>query len=234
MPEVGLRGEVAAAMKLRAFFFSGVFVLGCSSARNMSTDDGGSSSDAGSSVVDTGVNACTYPQQNIGTSPGNTVRSSFTWDGYAAGSTQETMIASKDLFDCDGSKGINAIIFDVSAEWCPACESEAADMHSLADKYDALGIKVITLMIQDASHNPAMLDTVDRWMKMYDLKGFDVAADPGFSFQPYGSGSLNLPYNVIVDPRTMTIVKTKQGYIAAYPLSPDADAVAVAKRNGAQ
>lgn len=208
-----------------------LFLVGCSSAKLIPNDapDAGISSSSDASAK---PQSCEYATQGFGTTPGTIVRSTLSWQGYAKGASTLSTIKATDLFDCDGSKGIRAIVFDVSAEWCPACIAEASDMHALYDQFDALGIEVITLMLQDASHAPASLDTIDRWKQKYDVSGISLCLDPQFSFQPPGSGSLNLPLTLIVDPRTMTIVKQKQGYLSAYPIKPDADAVALAKKNG--
>jgi len=199
----------------------------CSSARDMR-----SLPDAASPAFDAAI-ACEYPAQGFGATPGTIVRPDLSWQGFAPNASTITAIAAKDFFDCDGSKGINAIVFDVSAEWCPACQSEAADMPKLFSQYDALGIKVVTLLIQDAANAPATVETITRWKQKYALTDVFVCADPSFSFQPSAQGSIALPLVLIVDPKTMTIVKSKQGYIAHYPLSPDADAVALAKKNAA-
>ena len=57
-------------------------------------------------------------------------------------------MSAADLFDCDGTKGINAIVFDVSAEWCAACVSEASDFKMLIPQYQMLGVKAVTLMVE--------------------------------------------------------------------------------------
>jgi hypothetical protein len=50
---------------------------------------------------------------------------------------------------------------------------------------------------------------VDSWIAKYSLV-HDVVADPGMSLAA-GGGTIGLPYNVIVDPRTMKIVKIIPG-----------------------
>ncbi len=210
-------------------------VFGCSSSPpNFSP----SASDAGSAGGDqdsaTKPSSCpSWPSGSVGTTLGKTVSADLSWKGFPAQSTNAAAIASTDLYDCDGSKGINAIIFDVSAEWCAACQTQAADQPKLAADYDALGVKVVTLIVQDASNKPATLATAESWKKQYKLTDIAVCADPQFLFQPSASGSVSLPMTVIVDPRTMIITRISQGYLAHYPLSVDADVVTLAKKNGA-
>jgi hypothetical protein len=63
-------------------------------------------------------------------------------------------------------------------------------------------------MIEDESRSPATKATVDLWISTYKLN-HDVCADPTESLA--GGGSIGLPYNVIVDPRTMKVVKIIEG-----------------------
>lgn len=57
---------------------------------------------------------CMYPSGPYGVSDGKVIPPSLQWKGYLAGGEQEGTLTSKELFDCDGSKGINAIFFETS------------------------------------------------------------------------------------------------------------------------
>jgi len=160
------------------------------------------------------------------------VNPGYTWQGYLPGATTVSPITPNDLYDCDGSKGINALVFDVAAQWCGACQSQAANMNALSTQDDALGIHVVTLVVQDSSQAPATTQTAEAWKQQYSLDDITVCADPGFSFAPTNTSSVSLPVTLVVDPRTMKIMKVEQGYVAAYPVSPDAEAVTIAKKNG--
>lgn len=168
--------------------------------------------------------SCSYPTGPFGTSPSTVVESDLSWS--CAGSD----VSAAELFDCDGSKGINAIVFDVSAEWCAACVAQATDLDKLIPQYEQLGVKLVTLMVQDAASNPATLGTASSWKTKYDL-GIDVCADPGFAFKPSGSGSVNLPVTIVVDPRTMIITHVGQGYVSHYPLTPEQAVMDLVKKN---
>ena len=41
----------------------------------------------------------------------------------------QTTLKAEDFLDCDGTHGINAILIDTSALWCPACQQEAGQYH---------------------------------------------------------------------------------------------------------
>lgn len=53
--------------------------------------------------------------------------------------------------------------------------------------------------------------TVDAWIAKYKIV-YDMVKDgPSWKIAPAGGGSIGLPYNVIVDPRTMKVVKVIPG-----------------------
>ncbi len=200
---------------------------GCSSApRDFSTDDAGVAPDVAAADPCAGG----YPLGPYGTGAGQTVNPGLQWQGYLPSTASS--VGANDLFDCDGSKGINALVFDVAAEWCAACQSQASSMNSLTTPDATLGIKVVTLVVQDNSEAPATIKTAQDWKNQYSLTDVTVCADPAFSFAPANVSSVDLPVTVIVDPRTMKIMQVQQGYIAAYPVQPNATAVAIAKKNG--
>jgi hypothetical protein len=161
---------------------------------------------------------------------GKVLSPNSSWQGYAAKESSVTTLKMSDLFDCDGSKGINAIMIDVSAGWCAACETQAHDEAQLTSQYDAVGVKSITLLIMDAAEQPATTQTALDWRTTYALTDVGVYADPNFLLQP-NEQSIGLPITYIVDPRTMKIVAGTEGYGSTYPPQPNASAIALAKKN---
>lgn len=159
---------------------------------------------------------CDYPTMGISNKPGG-VLPNHSWQGFvnenvdAAAPTEITMA---DYLDCDGSKGINALLIDVSATWCGTCQEEAKTLTSkMNNQWGELGIRVVTLMIEDAASKPATLATALQWKNQYKLMSTTVAADPEFFFSQLAEGgTIGLPFLVVVDPRTMTLIETQQGY----------------------
>jgi len=155
------------------------------------------------------VTVCTYPDGPYGIHEGQTIPPTFTWNGLAPGGTPQSY-ASTDFYDCDGSKGINAIVFDSSGQWCGACQQEAMELEGIiANNWGPNGVAVITLMVEDLNYKPTTdINVAQQWMTDYHLKNVPVALDPKFNFAVYVNGQLGLPYNVLVDPRTMKVVKS--------------------------
>jgi hypothetical protein len=229
-------------MKL-SFLVSAAFLVACSDAAPIVTDDSGSPQPDASAADDASTTtppdasdagtvtpACTYPKGPYGVGLDKVVSPNSSWQGYAANDTSITTLKMSDLFDCDGSKKINAIMIDVSAGWCAACETQAHDEAQLTSQYDAVGVKSITLLIMDAAEQAATTQTALDWRTTYNLTDVGVYADPNFLLQP-NEQSIGLPITYIVDPRTMKIVAGTEGYGSAYPPQPNATAIALAKKN---
>jgi hypothetical protein len=185
---------------------------------------GGGGGAGGAGGAGGGMTACTYPEAPVdgyGKEIGDTVSNTYTWKGYAEGTTdaaQSSDISIESYLDCDGSKGINALMILESAEWCPSCQDEAEQLNSnMQTKWEAMGIRVLTLLAEKVDKSDATLDTAFKWKSNYNLTSTAVAVDPPVTFTPPGASSLSLPLIVVVDPRTMKIVHTKEGYSPSHP-----------------
>lgn len=194
-------------------------------------DDDNSSGNGGNGPTGSGgaggtggtPSACVYPTENVGEKVGEVAPGSLKWDGYAEWTSEEAQISEISLesyYDCDGSKGINALLILTSATWCGVCDGEAQKLNEhMANGWKEMGIRVLTLMIEDATSKPATTKTAFAWKTAasHELMSTAVAADPGFSFAPSGGGSIGLPYTLVIDPRTMQFVEIQQGSSGSYP-----------------
>ncbi|HZG44067.1 MAG TPA: hypothetical protein VEY93_14060, partial [Longimicrobium sp.] len=103
-----------------------------------------------------GGTACVYPDPPVdgvyGKEIGDTVSNTYKWEGYAEGTTDSTetsTISIESYLDCDGSKGINALMIATSGEWCGNCQQEASQLNAnMSNKWEAMGIRLLTLMAQ--------------------------------------------------------------------------------------
>jgi hypothetical protein len=141
---------------------------------------------------------------------GAVVDPSLTWQGYKDDSGSAGTVSIADYFDCDGSRGVNALLLDESATWCPDCLNEASKIApQVTSSWASAGVRVITLMSQDQQQKPASLDTALSWRNEYALTSGAVCADPKWTTRLWGGASASgngLPTNVLIDPRTMKIV----------------------------
>lgn len=189
---------------------------------------GSAGGDGSGSTATTGGTQCVWPEGNFGTAVGSNVRQNLSWQGYRPGEDAVSDISIEEFFDCDGSKGINALLFITSATWCGNCQAEAQQVSAkTAGSWTDVGIQVVTLMIENVEGAPATTDTALEWRDSFGLTNSPVAADPGFSFAH--NGTIGLPLQIIVDPRTMTIVDTVEGFSGEH-----SSLEALASQNAAQ
>lgn len=74
----------------------------------------------------------------------------------------------------------------------------------------ARGARFITALIENASSGPSTQASADTWVTTYKCPN-DVTIDPTKKIFSGLSGSIGLPYNVIIDPRTMKVTNTFNG-----------------------
>ncbi|HEY5241927.1 MAG TPA: hypothetical protein VIJ22_10695, partial [Polyangiaceae bacterium] len=87
---------------------------------------------------------------------GDVVDPSLSWQGYLDDGTEAQAVSIRQYYDCDGSKGVNALMLDESATWCADCESQAQRIApELSSSWKSQGVHVVTLMAEDQSENPA-------------------------------------------------------------------------------
>lgn len=159
---------------------------------------------------------CSVPGATVGVATGDQVPT-LHWKGYEAGSATLGTVFTEEFHDCDGKKGITALLVDTSAIWCGPCQSSAKDIHdNMQGEWAQKGIRVISLVAQDAFGGPASTDDALAWRNQFQLDDSAVAADPLFNFAPADQTTVGLPIEVVVDPRTMQIVDTQQGYTGHY------------------
>ena len=116
----------------------------------------------------------------------------------------------RSYFDCDGAKGVTALLIDESATWCPECQTEAQRIApEVTSTWKSHGVHVVTLMAEDQAENPATLATALSWRNEYALTSGAVCADPTWTTKQWGgapAGGNGFPTNIVIDPRTMKII----------------------------
>lgn len=81
------------------------------SATTSSTGGGASSTGTGGSTAPT---PCEYPTGPYGVDVGDTLPPTLSWQGFTPGADSPSTVTITDFFDCDGTRGINAVFFDTS------------------------------------------------------------------------------------------------------------------------
>lgn len=188
---------------------------GCSSSSSGSGDtvvDSGATAPAQDSAApstdaapDAPANGCVYPAGPYGITVGKVLNPNLQWQGFLPGATSPSTVSVSDLYDCDGSKGINAVVVDSSGQWCVACQYVMQNLPTWespkGDNWTKLGVQILNLVIQNNNYEPATITTAQQWRTQWKLENIFVVADPNDTFP-----TQSLPYELLVDPRTMKIV----------------------------
>ncbi len=171
--------------------------------------DPGAQQDAGAADAAPTPSACTYPSGPYGATSGLEVPPSISWLAFAPGAPSAAPVSPGDFLDCDGSRGVNAVLIVYGAGWCSACAEEAESMPPMIAQWSTAGVRVLYLIWQDPSGWPADTAFAKQWRDYYHLEGAWVAADPDFQLDSPAASAL--PYKMLIDPRTMKIVGTWSG-----------------------
>ncbi len=159
------------------------------------------------------TDACAYPDPPYGILPGEQLSDQLAWEGFRARDTEDSVLRATDYFDCDGLAGSSALQLVQVVSDCATCQRQALEMtDALPTGWEARGIRVLILVARNGDGSPSTLETARRWRDDLGAGVVDVAADPNFTF----ASTDGLPRQIIVDPRTMTVVAVEPGYDGTY------------------
>lgn len=162
--------------------------------------------------------ALEYPAGPFGTEPGDVVRNAC-FEGWARPDRVERRaetlepIALSDFYDPDGTRGVHLLLVNTAALWCSACRIEHEDLFEYAERLRPRGLAVLSALFQGVEREPANLEDLTLWVETYRTN-FPMLLDPGYSFGLYASAE-TAPLNLVVDARTMRILKKYIGDQAA-------------------
>lgn len=175
---------------------------------------------------------CNYQPATLGVDANKQLPPTLKWQGYAPGSDEVGSLSAMHFFDCNGSKGIDVVVFEMAKFFCGACEQDAKTLESRLAKWRDEGLHVewvTALVTAPDGQSPATTEGAKIWRDKFGLKSVHVVADPGYQLLPSGKSSFGTPSYVIVDPRTHTVVKWQEGFGGQ-----DETIEATAKKNAAQ
>jgi hypothetical protein len=182
-----------------AFALSAV-VVGCGSTGGVAT--------AGN--VDCQSDGAPYPTGKCGYNKGQTIEN-LVFSGKTGGASAPSQtVKLADLYDPNGAAGRRLLLVDVSALWCQACKGEAAAMPQLESDYAGKGMVFMTVLAEGNSTSAATPTDVDTWINAYKLQSL-VVNDPTLSTEAFFDRA-QMPFNMLVDLRSMTIVWRGVGY----------------------
>jgi hypothetical protein len=158
---------------------------------------------------DAGSGSAGYPSGPYGTEVGDVIQNlSFTgWMNPVLVDHDldalET-ISLADFHDPSGSERV-LLIANTAAVWCNPCRVEHSTLPQHYTQFSPRGVRLLSALFQNASGDPATLQTLQTWTQTYD-SNYPMVVDPEYQLGPYASSAAP-PLNLVIDTRTMTILK---------------------------
>lgn len=190
----------------------------------------------GSTGLDAVSADAVYPSGPYGVAVGDVLQNA-TFFGYkdaeASEAGQLESFSLGDFHDPEGEKGVELLYISVSAAWCPPCQAEAKALPEMIESLAKDGLKVA--FFQDLYDGPtpgtsATQRDLDKWLKKYKLS-FPVVLDPKGKMNAYFDRN-SIPYSIVVDAKTMTILGTEAGFDTRKITLKDKEGNAVLDENG--
>jgi hypothetical protein len=160
-----------------------------------------------------------YPSTNPGfnarkgTIPGNQIMN-YTFQGYPNGDEAKGLqtITLADFYDPDGKKGYKLLHLDVGALWCGPCNQETVATVPLVPMYAKEGVVFAQAIDQGAAVGVAATTTdLNNWVTKYK-SNFTEMLDPNDAQLGTFFDASAVPWNAIIDTRTMEILTAGTGY----------------------
>jgi len=183
----------------------------CSSDKQVPFDDG-----RGEIVSQLGAPRVDYPAAPYGSRAGATIEN-FQFLGWKApvtsafDTTKLETVSLGQFYDPEGAQGVKLLVITSTAVWCSACKQEYRDMSGSVGAYEQKGVRFLGALFEDAMNNPAKPSDLVLWAKAFDVE-FPFALDPDLKLGAFFDVEAT-PMEMIVDTKTMKIVKISEGWV---------------------
>lgn len=146
-----------------------------------------------------------YPQSDCGYEVGKVIPN-YAFEGRTDGiDSPRVTVHLADLYDPTGTKGARFLLVNSTALWCIYCAEETRALPGMKVDYSPKGVRFMTLVVEDRDGTPASPAVVDDFIRTYSLTTI-VVSDP-LEVTTLFFDKNAMPLNMIVDLRTMRIVK---------------------------
>ena len=102
------------------------------------------------------------------------------------------------LGELAGDKGL-VLAFVRSADWCPFCKSQLADLNQRSAEFEQLGLSVVSISVDEVAEIAAFAEAQDISYTMLADPGGDINGDLGIRDEQYpvGSAAFGVPRPVL-------------------------------------
>ncbi len=151
------------------------------------------------------VDPCEFPPPGLyGAEVGQVLGPSLSWDGYLEHSQSPAKVSIEDYFDCDGTKGMHALLFVTDLTVGGSGQLEPFHLKTLMVAWEPLGIRTAILLLDGAD-----VEDAKAYVAAHELEQVAVFVDPDHSLVV--AGGVGVPQYTTVDPRTLEVVARAEG-----------------------
>jgi hypothetical protein len=185
----------------------------CSSEKTTPFDDGQEAVVA----AELGPERQVYPDAPYGSRAGATIEN-FNFLGWkspkdaAYDTSKLEQVSLSQFYDPAGQEGVKLLVMTSTAVWCSACKQEYKDMTGSISSYEGKGVRFLGALFEDDASNPAKPSDLVLWAKSFDVQ-FPFALDPDLKLGAFFDVEAT-PMEMIVDAKTMKILKISEGWVA--------------------
>jgi cytochrome c peroxidase len=148
-----------------------------------------------------------YPAGPYGTSLGATV-SDAAWPGVsAAGSVGTVSLGVTRAETLDTAVLPPVLVVRIGASWCGPCAWHASHSSVLLQSDVGARVRLFDVLLDGPDNAPATLPDAVAWQATQDV-ATEVAIDPALTVQRFLPTPTRLPYVLVLDARTMTLLAT--------------------------
>ncbi|MBS2012605.1 MAG: redoxin domain-containing protein [Deltaproteobacteria bacterium] len=159
-----------------------------------------------------------YPTNNLGYQarsgkrPGNIIRN-YKFYGYVDGDKSKgpTVVSLADFYDPE-MRSVKIIHFSAGAIWCPPCNEEAKALVPLVPSLKEKKVIPIQALIEGAVRGTAsVMSDLDVWQAKHKIN-YTLFLDPGQQNLGQFFDAAAIPWNAIIDARSMELLTSGVGY----------------------
>jgi thiol-disulfide isomerase/thioredoxin len=133
---------------------------------------------------------------------------------YAALDPQPVQLA-----DFYNNPDVSWLVLTGAAGWCVPCQEEAHTLPTVSQKWEPMGVRFITVLIQgfdEQNQTPSTMDDVNRWQSI--MKSHTaIGTDPNDQLHEFSAEIASFPLNILIRTADMSIQWTELGIDPSNP-----------------
>jgi thiol-disulfide isomerase/thioredoxin len=133
--------------------------------------------------------------------------------GTAAYADLDTQTVNLSDYFQNNNPDVGWLVLTGAAGWCQPCREEAQTMPTVSQKWEPMGVRFLTVLIQgfdETNQTPATPADIDNWQQK-TKEHIGIGTDPKDNLHDFASEIASFPLNMIVRTADMAIIYTALG-----------------------